>query len=73
MPWQLQAIIGLRKINSVKHRAFVGSSRVTSSARTKMIAPWFEEMGHCLAETAVGGDRRWAVQRAGFIVPFFVV
>jgi hypothetical protein len=38
-----------------------------------MIAEWFEGIGHCLAETAAGGDRRWAVQHTLFIVPFFLV
>ena len=51
MPWQGQPIIGLRKVNRVKDR-FCGFIPVTNSARIKMIAPWFEEMGLCLAETA---------------------
>jgi len=73
MPWQGQPIIGLRKVNRVKDR-FCGFIPVTNSARIKMIAPWFGEMGLCLAETAGGGDRRWEVpvQRADFIVPFFL-
>ena len=72
MPWQLQPIIGVRKVNRIKDR-FCGFIPVTGSARTKMIAAWFEEIGHCLAEAVAGGERRWAVQRTDFIVPFFLV
>jgi hypothetical protein len=72
MPWQGQPIIGLRKVNRFNDR-FCGFIPVTNSALTKMIVEWFEEIGHCLAETAAGGDRRWAVQRTDCIVPFFLV